>query len=95
MLASTTNERPKKCPQCGSSNVQRVMSSANIARSSSQKAADRAKAFQKVNPASPQEVARYFKEHGSRFGDADFRGTKAWQDAVDRVAQGGPTLEED
>jgi hypothetical protein len=52
-------------------------------------------ALSKVNPTNPQEVARHFKEHGSRFGDTDFRVTKAWRDAVDRVAEGGPTLSEE
>ena len=58
-----------------------------------QKAGDRISALSKINPTNPQEVARYFKERGSRFGDRDFRGNKAWKDAVDRVAEGGPTLE--
>jgi hypothetical protein len=51
-------------------------------------------ALSKVDPANPQEVAGHFKQHGSRFGETGFRGTKAWRKAVDRVASGGPTLEE-
>jgi hypothetical protein len=47
-----------------------------------------------VSATKPQEVAQHFKEHGSRFGETGFRGKKAWRDAVDRVAAGGPTLEE-
>jgi hypothetical protein len=47
----------------------------------------------KVDPAKPQEVAQHFKEHGSRFGETGFRREKAWRDTVDRVAAGGPTLE--
>ncbi len=43
----------------------------------------------KVNPTNPEEVAKYFKERGSRFGDRGFRGTKNWRDADDRVAKGG------
>jgi hypothetical protein len=39
-------------------------------------------------------VARHFKEQGSRFGESDFRGKKTWKDAVHRVAEGGPTLED-
>lgn len=83
-----------KCPRCGGSHVKRVISRASVVRSSSQKKQDRMKALAKVDPQRPQEVARYFKDHGSRFGEADFRGKKAWRDAVDRVAEGGPTLEE-
>ena len=83
------------CPRCGSSSAQKIMSTASVVRSPSQLATDRAAALAKVNPSKPQEVARYFKEHGSRFGDSDFRGTKAWKNAVDRVAEGGPTLEEE
>jgi hypothetical protein len=51
-------------------------------------------ALSTVDPTKPQEVAQHFKEHGSRFGETGFRGKKAWQHAVDRVAAGGPTLEE-
>jgi hypothetical protein len=52
------------------------------------------KALAKVDPTKPQDVARHFKDHGSRFGEADFRGTKAWRETIDRVAEGGPTLED-
>jgi len=72
--------------------VQKLISSASIGRSPSQKREDRAKALSEVDPTKPHEVAGYFKERGSRFGDGDFRGTKAWGEAVDRVAEGGPTL---
>jgi hypothetical protein len=71
------------------------MSSASVVRSPSQKATARAAALANVDSSKPQEVARYFKEYGSRFGDSDFRGTKAWKNAVDRVSEGGPTLEEE
>ena len=54
---------------------------------------DRMNALGRVDPTKPQEVARYFKEYGSRFGNSGFRGTKVWLDAVDRVAEGGPTLQ--
>ena len=54
---------------------------------------DRMNALARVDPTKPQEVARYFQKYGSRFGNSGFRGTKAWCEAVDRVAEGGPTLE--
>jgi len=73
--------------------VTRKISAATVVRSPTQKNRDRMKALGKVDPTNPQGIARHFKEHGSRFGEADFRGKKAWKDAVDRVADGGPTLE--
>ena len=54
---------------------------------------DRMHALAKVDPTKPQEVAKYFKKYGSRFGSSGFRETKAWRDAIERVAAGGPTLE--
>jgi putative FmdB family regulatory protein len=94
-LVLSQSEGVLNCPRCGSSNAQKIMSTASVVRSPSQKATDRASALANVNPSKPQEVARYFKEYGSRFGDSDFRGTKAWKNAVDRVSEGGPTLEEE
>jgi putative FmdB family regulatory protein len=82
------------CPSCGSGDPKRLISSASVIRSPSQRNGDRVKALTKVNPTKPQEVARHFKEHGSRFGGSGFRGKKVWRDAVDRVAEGGPTLED-
>lgn len=82
------------CPHCGSESARKLISSVSVVRSASDKGEDRQKALLSVDPTKPQEVARYFKEHGSRFGDEDFRGTDAWHEAVDRVAEGGPTLEE-
>ncbi len=91
MKDSTETE---SCPRCGSQQARKLISSVSVVRSTSQKEKDREKALRAVDPTKPQEVARYFKEHGSRFGDEDFRGTNAWQDAVERVAEGGPTLDE-
>jgi len=54
---------------------------------------ERMNALANVDPTKPQEVARYLKTFGSRFGNSGFRGTNAWREAVDRVAAGGPTLE--
>ena len=85
---------PLTCPQCGSEDVDKLMSTVSVVRSPSQIHQDRTQALSKVNPGNPQEVARHFKEQGSRFGEADFRGKKAWKDAVNRVAEGGPTLED-
>ena len=82
------------CPYCGGGEPKRLISPASVIRSPSQRKGDRLKALAKVDPMKPQEVARHFKEHGSRFGDAGFREKKAWRDAVDRVAEGGPTLED-
>ena len=93
LVLGADHEDPSACPQCGSRDVQKLMSSASVVRSPSQRDSDRTRALAKVDPTKPQDVARHLKEHGSRFGDADFRGKKAWRDAVDRVAEGGPTLE--
>jgi putative FmdB family regulatory protein len=82
------------CPSCGSKEVQKLISSVAVVRSSQDKAEERSKAVTQVDPTNPQEVAKYFRDHGSRFGDDDFRGTDTWHDAVDRVAGGGPTLDE-
>jgi len=82
------------CPSCGSRDTKRLISSASVIRSPSQRKRDRLTSLAKVDPSKPRQVARHFKEHGSRFGDAGFRGKKAWRDAVDRVADGGPTLED-
>ena len=69
-------------------------SSVSVVRSASDKGKDRGQSLAAVDPQNPQEVARHFKEHGSQFGDEDFSGTDTWHDAIDRVAQGGPTLDE-
>jgi putative FmdB family regulatory protein len=82
------------CPECGSDDVRKLISSVAVVRSAQEKTEDRAKAVTQVDPTKPQEVAKYFRDHGSRFGEDDFRGTKEWHDAVDRVAEGGPTLDE-
>lgn len=94
LVIDMTKESPLKCPHCGSRNVKKLISQASVLRSPSQRGTDRLKALAKVNPTKPQEVAQHFKEHGSRFGETDFRGKKAWRDAVDRVSKDGPTLEE-
>ena len=73
---------------------QRLISSVSVVRSLSQKDTDRMLALSKVDPTNPQEVTRHLKEQASRFGESDFRETKAWREAVDRVATGYPTLEE-
>lgn len=82
------------CPHCQSRDVQKLISRVAVVRSAGQKDEDRSKAISQVDPTKPQEVAGYFKNHGSRFGEDDFRGKKEWHDAVDRVAEGGPTLDE-
>jgi putative FmdB family regulatory protein len=94
LIGMTEKHERIRCPRCGGKNVERHMSVVSIGRPQSQVNQGRMKALEKVNPRKPQEVARHFREHGSRFGDADFRGTKAWKDAVHRVAEGGPTLED-
>jgi len=91
-LVRRKDEDPPDCPHCGSHDARKVISSASVVRSRFQRKTDRMTALSKVDSKNPQKVARYFNEYGSRFGDADFRGTKAWGDAVDRVAEGGPTL---
>jgi putative FmdB family regulatory protein len=87
-------EEVRPCPRCGSQEVRKIISSVSVVRSDWQKAEDRQKALPQVDPTNPQEVAKYFRDHGSRFGEDDLRGTDAWYDAVDRVAEGGPTLDE-
>jgi putative FmdB family regulatory protein len=82
------------CPHCGSEDANKLISSVAVVRSSRDKAEDRSRALTAVDPTNPQEVAKHFRDHGSRFGADDFRGTKEWHDAVDRVAEGGPTLDE-
>ena len=82
------------CPRCQSSDVQKLISPVAVVRSAAQKEADRSKTLEQIDPTKPQDVAKYFRDHGSRFGEDDFRGKKEWHDAVDRVAEGGPTLDE-
>ena len=82
------------CPQCGGERVRKLISSVTVVRSASDKGKDRGQSLAAVDPQNPQEVARHFKEHGSRLGDDGFRGTDTWHDAIDRVAEGGPTLDE-
>ena len=94
LLRIKDSDEMQPCPNCGSEKVQKLISSVSVTRSGSQKEEDRGKAVTQVDPTKPQEVARYFKDHGSRFGEDDFRGTKEWHDAVERVADGGPTLDE-
>jgi putative FmdB family regulatory protein len=93
LILNSSDERRSICPDCGSRKRERLISGVSVVRSASQTQKDRLQALAKVDPTKPQEVARHFKEHGSRFGETGFRGKKAWQDAVDRVAAGGPTLE--
>lgn len=82
------------CPHCGGQKGKRLVSAVSVVRSPSKKHKDRMHALSQVDPAKPQEVARHFKDHGSRFGESGFRGTRAWEKAIDRVSAGGPTLEE-
>jgi len=91
--AKDSEELPT-CPQCGDEKVRKLISSVSVVRSASRKEEDGGKPLAAVDPTKPQEVAQYLKEHGSRFGDDDFRGTDTWHDAIDRVAEGGPTLDE-
>jgi putative FmdB family regulatory protein len=95
LVPAKDSEEIQPCAECGGEKVQKLVSSVSVVRSGAQKEEDRGKALRSVDPTKPQDVARYFKEHGSRFGDEDFRGTDTWQDAVDRVAEGGPTLEDE
>ena len=94
LVISSADEGNMKCAKCGSRNLNRLVSLVALGNSKAKKAASRFEALCKINPTNPQNVAQYFKERGSRFGDKDFRGTKAWKEAVDRVARGGPTLDE-
>jgi putative FmdB family regulatory protein len=94
ILSIKESDDAPACPHCGSEDVSKLVSSVAVVRSSQDKAQDRAKAVTQVDPSNPQEVAKYFKDHGSRFGEDDFRGKDAWHDAVNRVAEGGPTLDE-
>lgn len=94
LVSISNSEGLTPCPRCGAGDVRKLVSSVSVVRSAGQKEEDRSKALSQVDPTEPQEVAKYFKDHGSRFGGDDFRGTKTWHDAVDRVAQGGPTLDE-
>jgi putative FmdB family regulatory protein len=94
ILSIKQSDEAPQCPNCGSDDVEKLVSSVAVVRSARQKAEDRSQAITQVDPTKPQEVAEYFKDHGSRFGEDDFRGTKEWHDAVDRVAEGGPTLDE-
>ncbi len=94
ILSIRESENLPPCPNCGSENVRKLISSVSVVRSDRDKAEDRSSALGQVDPTKPQEVAKYFRDHGSRFGEDDFRGTDTWHDAVDRVAEGGPTLDE-
>ena len=94
LLHIKDSDEIQPCPSCGSETVQKLISSVSVARSAAQKEEDRQKAVTGVDPTKPQDVAKYFRDHGSRFGEDDFRGTKEWHDAVERVADGGPTLDE-
>jgi putative FmdB family regulatory protein len=94
ILSITESAEVPPCPQCHSDDVRKLISKVAVVRSAGQKEKDRSKALSAVDPTKPQEVAGYFRDHGSRFGEDDHRGTKEWHDAVDRVAEGGPTLDE-
>jgi putative FmdB family regulatory protein len=94
LILKSSGEKDLRCPYCRGRKRKRLISGVSVVRSASQKQKDRMQALSKVDPTKPQEVARHFKEHGSRFEETGFRGKKPWQDAVDRVAAGGPTLEE-
>jgi putative FmdB family regulatory protein len=94
LILKSSGEENSGCPYCRGRKRKRLISGVSVVRSAAQKQKDRLQALSKVDPAKPQEVARHFKEHGSRFGETGFRGKKAWLDAVDRVAAGGPTTEE-
>ena len=94
LVISLSDERYIKCAKCGSEDLNRLVSLVALGNSKAKRAASRFEALGKIDPTNPQNVAHYFKERGSRFGDKDFRGTKAWKNAVDRVARGGPTFEE-
>jgi putative FmdB family regulatory protein len=94
LILNSSDEKNSICPDCGSRKRERLISGVSAVRSATRKQKDRLEALSKVDPTKPQEVARHFKEHGSRFGETGFRGKKAWQDAVNRVAAGGPTLGE-
>lgn len=93
LILKSSGEKDLRCPYCRGRKRRKLISPVSVVRSASQTQKDRLQALSKVDPTKPQEVAQHFKEHGSRFGETGFRGKKAWQDAVDRVAAGGPTLE--
>ena len=94
LILKSSGEKDLRCPHCRGRKRKRLISGVSVVRSASRMQKDRLQALSKVDPTKPQEVAQHFKEHGSRFGEAGFKGKKAWRDAVDRVAAGGPTLEE-
>lgn len=94
LVMSSSSEKDLICPYCGHRKRERLVSLVSVVRSPSQKHRDKMQSLSKVDPTKPQEVARHLKEHGSRFGETGFRGTKTWEEAVDRVSAGGPTLEE-
>ena len=94
ILSIKESDDTPACPSCGSEEVQKLVSPVSVVRSAQDKAKDRSNALTDVDPTKPQEVAKHFRDHGSQFGEDDFRGTKEWHDAVDRVAEGGPTLDE-
>ena len=94
LILNSSDEKDARCPDCEGRELERLVSAVSLVRSPSQKHKDRMQALSTVDPTKPQEVARHLKEHGSRFGETGFRGTKAWREAVDRVTAGGTTLEE-
>jgi putative FmdB family regulatory protein len=94
LVSIRNSEERSPCPRCGAGHVHKLVSSVSVVRSTGQKEEDRSRALSQIDPTKPQEVAKHFRDHGSRFGEDDFRGTKTWHDAVDRVAEGGPTLDE-
>ena len=94
LILKSSGEKGLRCPYCRGGRRKRLISSVSVVRSATQVQRDRLQALSKCDPSKPQEVAQHFKEHGSRFGHRGFRGEKPWLNAVDRVAAGGPTLEE-
>ena len=94
LILKSSGEKDLRCPHCRGRKRKRLISGVSVVRSASRMQKDRLQALSKVDPTKPQEVAQHFKEHGSRFGEAGFKGKKAGRDAIDRVAAGGPTLEE-
>jgi len=93
LILKSSGEKDLHCPYCRGRKRKKLISGVSVVRSASQTQKERLQALAKVDPTKPQEVARHFREHGSRFTETGFRGKKAWQEAVDRVAAGGPTLE--
>ena len=82
ILSIKDSDEAPSCPDCGSDDVRKLVSSVAVVRSAQGKAKDRAKAVTEVDPSKPQEVAKYLRimdpSLGRTISEAPRSGTTQW-----------------